>query len=297
MNSLKALFSEDKQEHSLYNDLYQLVNEVNQQVEKNKQLQKENKSIKNAIAQIERRYQNMGRYVHDSANKVLSIMSFMKFSNKYPEKREFYKRFLESNARELWNLQERTMSYYKGIDRTYIKPYSLRKVLEEIKIANDAEYNPTLDIHVECQLDTIFNTDKNILASVINNAVKNTYEAIRKEWIRKQNHPPKSVFNILAYDIDTYQKKVKNPHLFRNKKKGGIAIILEDNAGGISKEQVAHFFDFGSTADKKHGHGIGTYSMKMGIEKDLKWNIMVESELGKGLRFHIYLPPIACKQT
>ncbi|MDQ6989935.1 MAG: response regulator, partial [Mariprofundaceae bacterium] len=69
-----------------------------------------------------------------------------------------------------------------------------------------------------------------------------------------------------------------------------IYLSIRDNGMGIGQEQLAHVFDpFFSTKQIGEGTGLGL-AMCYGAIQSHQGVIEVESELGKGCTFHIYLP-------
>lgn len=69
-----------------------------------------------------------------------------------------------------------------------------------------------------------------------------------------------------------------------------IKISLRDNGIGMNETQKQHLFEpFFTTKENGEGTGLGL-SIVFGIIKQHKGEIQVESELGKGTVFHIYLP-------
>ncbi len=71
---------------------------------------------------------------------------------------------------------------------------------------------------------------------------------------------------------------------------GGVLIVYEDNAGGMSAETVQRIFDpFFTTKDVGKGTGLGM-SVTLGIIENAKWMITVQSELGKGSNFTLKFP-------
>ncbi|NWJ45996.1 MAG: PAS domain S-box protein [Chloroflexi bacterium] len=72
-----------------------------------------------------------------------------------------------------------------------------------------------------------------------------------------------------------------------------VEIIIKDHGIGISKENLAKIFDPYFTT-KRQGHGLGL-AICYSILKKHKGQITVESELGKGTPFHLYLPASSAK--
>jgi CheY-like chemotaxis protein len=71
-----------------------------------------------------------------------------------------------------------------------------------------------------------------------------------------------------------------------------LKLTVSDNGHGIDKVVMKKIFDpYFTTRGPGEGTGMGL-AMVHGIVKDHGGNIMVNSELGKGATFHIYLPII-----
>ena len=70
----------------------------------------------------------------------------------------------------------------------------------------------------------------------------------------------------------------------------GVEISIKDTGCGMPPEHLNQIFDpFFSTKDVGKGTGLGL-SVSLGIVKEHGGNIRVQSELGKGTTFFIWLP-------
>ena len=71
---------------------------------------------------------------------------------------------------------------------------------------------------------------------------------------------------------------------------GGVTVEISDNGSGISKETMMHIFDpFFTTKEIGKGTGLGL-SLSYGIIQSHRGKIDVDSEVGKGTTFKIWLP-------
>lgn len=88
------------------------------------------------------------------------------------------------------------------------------------------------------------------------------------------------------------EKEIQNPTIWiKGSKKNGFAeIVIEDNAGGISKDNIDRVFEaYFSTKKSKDGTGLGLYMSKIIVEEHCKGKLNVEN--GEyGAKFTITLP-------
>ncbi len=69
-----------------------------------------------------------------------------------------------------------------------------------------------------------------------------------------------------------------------------LHITMEDNAGGIKKENLDKIFDpYFTTKSNTGGSGLGLYIAKIIIEQNMKGKLQV-SNLAKGTKFEIVIP-------
>jgi two-component system, NtrC family, sensor kinase len=73
---------------------------------------------------------------------------------------------------------------------------------------------------------------------------------------------------------------------------GYVAVSVEDTGAGIPQDQLGRIFEpFFTTKEVGHGTGLGL-SQVFGFAKQSGGEVMVDSELGKGSKFTLYLPRI-----
>jgi two-component system NtrC family sensor kinase len=133
-------------------------------------------------------------------------------------------------------------------------------------LENEAHYR---DIKIETDLSPKVprvNTDQSQLQQVFLNIINNAIDAIKKEGIIKV---------ITSYDTE------KSDH---------VLITIADNGPGISRDNINKIFDpFFTTKSANEGTGLGL-SISYSIIEKLGGKIEVETEVGQGTTFKIFVP-------
>ena len=132
--------------------------------------------------------------------------------------------------------------------------------------------------NVKCEFDIpddlwVIEADENQINQVITNIVINAVQAM----------PKGGTINISARNINLKDGEI--PPLSQG---NYIKISIQDHGIGISKENLQRIFDPYFTT-KKEGTGLGL-TVSFYIVRNHNGYISVESELGIGTTFHIYLP-------
>ena len=110
-----------------------------------------------------------------------------------------------------------------------------------------------------------------------------------------------NVFNNLLDNANKYSPRKPEIFVKTNSVYNGIEIVVSDNGIGISKTNQKKIFDklyrvsTGNVHDVK-GFGLGLSYVKFIVEKH-GGGITVESELGKGTIFKVYLPAQLMQKT
>jgi len=102
------------------------------------------------------------------------------------------------------------------------------------------------------------------------------------------------VLNLLNNSIDAYSEvdtDDKYIKVYTKTMDQNISVYVEDNAGGIKKEDIKRLFEPYFSTKGKNGTGLGLYMSKMIIEKQFSGNIKVTSKDSKTI-FVINIPII-----
>ena len=101
------------------------------------------------------------------------------------------------------------------------------------------------------------------------------------------------ILNIINNAKDALnEKKVENAtiKIEIKKEESNVLIIIEDNAGGISKDIIDKIYDpYFTTKEEGKGTGIGLYMSKVIIEENMGGKIIAEN-INAGARFTISIP-------
>ena len=148
------------------------------------------------------------------------------------------------------------------------------------------------------------NIEKTVIAELIDEVIaliKNSKEFKEKIQIKRENNfdnikvlcDPNQIkqvfFNLLINAVEAIENSGKITIRGKlNKVKEMIEISVVDNGHGISKKQLKNLFEpFSSSKDSGVGLGLAIIST---IIKEHGGNIEVESKVGKGTEFRIFLP-------
>lgn len=167
--------------------------------------------------------------------------------------------------------------------------------------------------HLSSTIDdfrNFFKTDKELQNEQISDIVESSFKIIaptlEAKKIAFKNNIENDIFvntyvsevkqvllNIMKNAEDVLvEKEIQYPTIWiKGSKKNGFAeIVIEDNAGGISKDNIDRVFDaYFSTKKSKDGTGLGLYMSKIIVEDHCKGKLSVENG-EHGAKFTITLP-------
>ena len=215
---------------------------------------------------------NLTQEAHDKIapiNSALGITSILK------------RRFDDPESEELLGMLERSLNNLKsnaqktllavGVNQPdtieLVDVYNLVSSIKE-SISYMAGYKDVyISTRITCQKP--FYTFQKHLGSIIQNLLTN---AIKYRDVTKPNR------DILITIVDAAS---------------GINISVKDNGIGINDENISLIFNRGYKVDKhSEGNGSGLFVLQESVDK-LKGSLDVESTIGDGTHFKIYLPSLA----
>jgi len=100
-----------------------------------------------------------------------------------------------------------------------------------------------------------------------------------------------NLFNNAVQHTDPQNGLIKVSLVAKRKE---VVLSIQDNGPGINKESLPHIFDRFYRADTSRARQFGGAGLGLAITKSIveahKGRIEVESQLGSGTTFHVYMP-------
>ena len=212
-----------------------------------------------------------GGIAHDFNNILTGVFGYIELALMFTNEQKvvgFLKSSLNSIERAKF-LSNKLLTFSKGGDPV-IEQNDIQSFLKESvkSIMQDSKISLELDIpeDLQCVL-----CDKNQIYQVINNLTTNAIEAM----------PETGVLQISAKNVSIHNHNILNRGDY-------VKITFCDTGNGISENDLNFIFDPFYTT-KFMGQGLGLTTSFSIINKH-KGCIEVESEIGKGSKFHFYLP-------
>lgn len=251
----------------------QLMNQTKDQLseirEKSKQLKQRNKQLRKVNKELDHFLYSTAHDLRSPLTSLSGLVHIMRLENKQPELTHYFDRMDKSIQRqEIFIAQIASFSKNK-IMKIKSEKLDLNKLLTEL-----IEYHyfiPGADkiqkqVSVENPEGIPFYSDHNRITILFNNLLSN---AIRYADLSKPNP-----FIRIAIKI----------------RKTEVTIDFSDNGIGIAQEHMDKIFEmfYRAHTDSK-GSGLGLFIFDKTIKR-MNGAVEVESEEGKGTRFHIQLP-------
>jgi len=160
-----------------------------------------------------------------------------------------------------------------------VLPLNLHDAVNDTIKLFEGALNKNIRLSVDLDMHTyIVNGDPNQIEQVIMNLLVNAKDAM----------PDGGLLKISTRFIDVGGDRLNIPFYILPGRY--VILTVADNGAGIPKEIIDKIFDpFFTTKEKGKGTGLGLATV-YGIVKDHKGYIYVQSDIGKGTTFDIYLP-------
>lgn len=212
-----------------------------------------------------------GGIAHD-INNILGIILSSTELARLKSKNQEVNHYLEmiSKASNRGTSVVKQLLFFTKAEEATLKPISLTKVIHNVK--NILQHSLTKNIRLETRVNTktdVVKADHSLLEQVIINLSINARDAMPNGG------------NLLITLDKTFNDTDKKEYLF---------ISIADNGTGMDAATTDRIFEpFFSTKDRHKGTGLGL-SIVHRIIKQHGGYVDVESEIGKGSTFTIYLP-------
>lgn len=222
-----------------------------------------------------------GGIAHDFNNILTSILGFAELCKIQCDENSI----IHSNINEIiqaslraGELVDQILKFSRSKNKE-ISKFNVSGVLIEVVRLIKATIHPGIEIVLNVINDTEIRGDQTQLHQVLMNLCTNAYQSIVTE---------KGVIKISLFDVMlSPQQAIAIGRLSPGKY---VCIQLKDNGIGIPKEYIHRIFDpYFTTKKLNEGTGLGL-SVVHGIVNDHRGAITVESEVGAGSCFSVYLP-------
>ncbi len=222
-----------------------------------------------------------GGIAHDFNNMLTAVIGNLSLCRLNNIKKDELNSYLEESEKACLRAKELTqqlMTYAKG-GTLNLKTHDIRNVIQSIVsfIIHGSNIKPVYEFTDDLKL---VNIDLSQIEQVIQNLVINAREAMADGGILTI-----IAENIIINDESLIKSPVENIPL---KNGNYVKIIFKDNGNGIADKNIKKIFDPYFTT-KPNGTGLGLPTA-FSLLKKHNGAISVESEIGKGTTFIIYLP-------
>lgn len=217
---------------------------------------------------------------HDLKNPIGSFMNltdmiFQNYSNIDENEKFELIEYLKDSSHSLYSLLENLLEWSR-VQRGAIKP-EYTKVDINFLITNTIEHLNTMA--KDKKIDIKNNIDKNIIAFCDSNMIQTVFRNI--------------IINAVKFTEDEGDIIISS-NIEEIEKNKFIVISIKDSGIGIEKERINKLFKIDSAVstpgtNNEKGTGLGLILCKEFVEIN-KGFIKVDSELGKGTKFSIYIP-------
>jgi len=229
-----------------------------------------------------------GGIAHDFNNILTAIMGFAELSLLHCKDNNLIRNNIQEvirGAERAGKLINQILTFSRQTEKN-VAALRLSIVIKEALKLLRASLPANIEIIQDVDSEVMVRADPTQIHQVIMNLCTNAYQAITAEkgWIKVSM---KSV-SIAA------RQGVEIGNLSRGKY---VCLMVEDNGCGIATEVLGRIFEpYFTTREKNEGTGLGL-SVVHGIVNDHGGTVTVDSVIGKGSCFTIYLPEISSQES
>ena len=206
----------------------------------------------------------MSTIVHDLRTPINNIQGFVELmqDEEDEEMRAEFSEIVHEQIATLTNMTKDVLDFAKGKTSVLPVKYPVDKLIKQFaKVFEQDVVKKGYQFEAQCDSASMIYVDPERMNRVFMNIMKNALEAMK----------PGGTFSIRAEDRD-----------------GEVLFSLSDTGQGIPEEIRDNLFDEFVTSGKEGGTGLGLAIVKKMVDQH-KGRIEVESEVGKGTTFKIYL--------
>lgn len=224
-----------------------------------------------------------GGIAHDFNNILGAIIGFTelaKIDKVDSEKKEKYLNRVLTAANRAKDLVHQILTFSRQTEQE-IKPLKVGPIIKEVLQLLRASLPSTIEIQSDINSESLIMGDRTQIHQVILNLCTNAGHAMQENggtlYVSLMNQRLGSDFTAHTPDLSIGDY---------------VKIDVKDTGHGIPPELIDRLFEpFFTTKDKSEGTGMGL-AVVHGIVKRMKGEVVVESSLGKGSSFSVYLPVV-----
>jgi len=209
----------------------------------------------------------MSAIVHDLRTPMNNIYGFVDLmcEEEEQENRTEFAEIVNQQIKTLTNMTTDVLDFAKGKSNVLLRKFPVDKLVKEfVRFFENDIKNRGYKLEWNIDVTAMIYVDTDKLKRVFMNIMKNALEAMKKG----------GTFTLKASEVN-----------------GEVEFLLSDSGKGIPEEIKDKLFDSFVTSGKKGGTGLGLAIAKKVVEEH-KGRIEVESEVGKGTTFKIYIPKL-----
>ncbi len=230
-------------------------------------------SQKHQHFQLEKENEHLDQFIfkttHDLRSPIHSVMGILNLLENADEKdRAMYLQMARNSLVKLESLIDEVNNFYL-VDRMAIanEKIDLKNLLcDEINLLKNHPQAQNVTFELQCNEETELFSDPLRIKTIVGNLLSN--------GVKYSDSGKKASFIHIVTAVD----------------EKGFSITIVDNGIGIAQENIGRIFDiFFRATSEASGTGLGLHIVKDTVQR-LNGTIEVQSQLGVGTQFKIYLP-------